>query len=172
MYLRKLNELDSELIMEVIRECKNYYKDVEGVQGYRFTEEFIQEEADDFINPYVTDEEYTEELKIGVFEKNDREDKILGITQVLLDHKTQGRTTIGLTLIKESARGKGVGRWLHDILVKISQRKNQKKLALGVDIKNQSARKIWEHLGYQKTEEVKFKYKFKETRIIFLEKNI
>ncbi|MGL4254201.1 MAG: GNAT family N-acetyltransferase [Fusobacteriaceae bacterium] len=172
MYLRKLNELDSELIMEVIRECKNYYKDVEGVQGYRFTEEFIQEEADDFINPYVTDEEYTEELKIGVFEKNDREDKILGITQVLLDHKTQGRTTIGLTLIKESARGKGVGRWLHDILVKISQRKNQKKLALGVDIKNQSAQKIWEHLGYQKTEEVKFKYKFKETRIIFLEKNI
>ncbi|MGL4569072.1 MAG: GNAT family N-acetyltransferase [Fusobacteriaceae bacterium] len=172
MYLRKLNELDSELIMEVIRECKNYYKDVEGVQGYRFTEEFIQEEADDFINPYVTDEEYTEELKIGVFEKNDREDKILGITQVLLDHKTQGRTTIGLTLIKESARGKGVGRWLHDILVKISQRKNQKKLALGVDIKNQSARKIWEHLGYEKTEEVKFKYKFKETRIIFLEKNI
>ncbi|MGL4968725.1 MAG: GNAT family N-acetyltransferase [Fusobacteriaceae bacterium] len=172
MYLRKLNELDSELIMEVIRECKNYYKDVEGVQGYRFTEEFIQEEADDFINPYVTDEEYTEELKIGVFEKNDREDKILGITRVLLDHKTQGRTTIGLTLIKESARGKGVGRWLHDILVKISQRKNQKKLALGVDIKNQSAQKIWEHLGYQKTEEVKFKYKFKETRIIFLEKNI
>ncbi|MGL4945064.1 MAG: GNAT family N-acetyltransferase [Fusobacteriaceae bacterium] len=172
MYLRKLNELDSELIMEVIRECKNYYKDVEGVQGYRFTEEFIQEEADDFINPYVTDEEYAEELKIGVFEKNDREDQILGITQVLLDHKTQGRTTIGLTLIKESARGKGVGRWLHDILVKISQRKNQKKLALGVDIKNQSAQKIWEHLGYQKTEEVKFKYKFKETRIIFLEKNI
>lgn len=172
MYLRKLNELDSELIIEVIRECKNYYKDVEGVQGYRFTEEFIQEEADDFINPYVTDEEYAEELKIGVFEKNDREDKILGITQVLLDHKTQGRTTIGLTLIKESARGKGVGRWLHDILVKISQRKNQKKLALGVDIKNQSARKIWEHLGYEKTEEVKFKYKFKETRIIFLEKNI
>lgn len=172
MYLRKLNELDSELIIEVIRECKNYYKDVEGVQEYRFTEEFIQEEADDFINPYVTDEEYTEELKIGVFEKNDREDKILGITQVLLDHKTQGRTTIGLTLIKESARGKGVGRWLHDILVKISQRKNQKKLALGVDIKNQSARKIWEHLGYEKTEEVKFKYKFKETRIIFLEKKI
>ncbi|MGL4568464.1 MAG: GNAT family N-acetyltransferase, partial [Fusobacteriaceae bacterium] len=128
--------------------------------------------AEDFINPYVTDDNYNEELKIGVFEKNDREDKILGITQILIDHKTPGNATIGLTLIKESARGKGVGRWLNNILVKISQRKNQKKLTLGVDIKNQSARKIWEHLGYQKTEEVKFRYKFKETRIIFLEKNI
>lgn len=172
MYLRKLTELDSELIMEVIRECKNYYRDVEGVQGYNFNQEFIWEEADNFINPYVTDEKYTEEMKIGVFQKSDGEEKILGITQFLLDHKTQGSTTIGLTLIKESARGKGVGRWLHDTLVKISQKKNQKKLALGVDIKNQSARKIWEHLGYEKTEEVKFKYKFKETRIIFLEKNI
>ncbi|MGL5100516.1 MAG: GNAT family N-acetyltransferase, partial [Fusobacteriaceae bacterium] len=133
---------------------------------------FIREETDDFINPYATNEKYTEELKIGVFEKNDREDKILGITRVLLDHKTQGITTIGLTLIKESARGKGVGCWLHDILLKIFKQKKQNKIILGVDIKNISARKFWEHLGYEKTQEVKFKYKFKETRIIFLEKNI
>lgn len=172
MYLRKLNEFDSDLILSVIKECKNYYRDVEGVQDRNFTEEFTQEEVENFLNPYETDEVYGEELKIGVFEKSDDEEKILGITQFLIDHKTQGRATIGLTLVKESARGKGVGGWLHEMIIKISQRKNQQKLSLGVDIKNESARKIWEHLGYKKTEEVKFSYKFKATTILFLEREI
>lgn len=172
MYLRKVNMSDLELIKEVIRECKNYYRDIEGVKRYNFNDEFVQEESENFLNPYETDEEYSEELKIAVFEKIDGEEKILGISQFLIDHKIQGSTTVGLTLVKESARGKGAGRWLHDMIEKISEKKEQKKLMLGVDIKNESARKIWEHLGYEKREEVKFRYKFTETVIVFLEKSI
>ncbi|MGL6166747.1 MAG: GNAT family N-acetyltransferase [Fusobacteriaceae bacterium] len=172
MYLRKLSELDSELIKEVIRECKKYYKDIEGVSEYNFTEEFIQEEVDNFMTPYMTNEKYGEEFKIGIFEKIDNIEKIFGITQVLINHRIVGVTTIGFTLIKQSDRGKGIGSWLHKMIVKISQKKNQKKLTLSVDIKNISAQKIWKHLGYKKVEEMRVSYKYEETTIIFLEKSI
>lgn len=85
----------------------------------------------------------------------DHEGVLRGLCDIVTHWPEPGTAHIGLLLVDSTARGRGLGRLLHDsVLAQLRADGGVRRLRAGVVATNADrARGFWEHLGYQPTGE-------------------
>lgn len=102
----------------------------------RFYNELLSKNRMTFV--YTKDEEYIGEISI-VFNKNDKDYSIQGI-----------RLYVSRIIVKKEFRGRGYGKKLMKHIIEYAKKQGYSELALGVNLDNYIALKLYVELGFDK----------------------
>lgn len=156
--IKKINE---ENILEIFDLCKRSSSFFEAHEGRYPCEESVKEIL------YELPEGYSYEQKhlFGVYDNN----FMVSIIDFLQDYPEKKETIIGLLLISPEYRNQGLGKKIHEIIIKISKDFfNAEKLRIGVVKDNITGVKFWTSLGYKKLKEVEMILGSKNNTVIIM----
>jgi len=83
---------------------------------------------------------------LGIYKQGE----LLGMVDFYRDYPKRGTWWIGLLLLSQRSRGRGIGKWVHEELWKLAHVEGVSKFQLGVVDKNEKALAFWQGLGYEK----------------------
>lgn len=129
-----MNEI-IELDIKNFEKCSNIWNMEKNKElKDRFYNELLTKNRKTFV--YTKDEEYIGEISI-VFNKNDEDYSIPGI-----------RLYISRIIVKKDLRGQGYGKKLMNYIIEYAKKEGYKELALGVNLDNYIALKLYVGLGF------------------------
>jgi RimJ/RimL family protein N-acetyltransferase len=133
-----------KIVEELCEKCSDYYILHEGILSSK-------EEIDEIFNALPTNKNYDDKFILGIY-KFDNE--LVGIIDIVRDFPTVGEWMLGLMLIEPQERGNGVGKTVHEALIRWAINLGAKSFRIGVIEENNKGIKFWSALGYTKIKEV------------------
>ena len=109
---------------------------------------------------------YDDKFIIGAYQA----DQLICVFDILKNYPITDTWVIGLMLLAEESRGKGLGAKLFEALEKCIRENNVIKIRLGVLEDNDIGRKFWKRMGFMENGEVKEHEDGRE--ILVMEKNV
>ncbi|MDD3965802.1 MAG: GNAT family N-acetyltransferase [Candidatus Neomarinimicrobiota bacterium] len=98
----------------------------------------------------------------------DREERLVGILDVVRNYHEEGEWTIGLLMIRPEDRGRGEGRRMHAFVKLKVIEQGGRCLRLGVLENNTRAWKFWRELGYKEHDFVTRRYEGKDHSVVIM----
>ncbi len=147
-YTIKSLTMDSlKAIERLNQECSDYYLLHE-------RELPSEKQALAILNELPPGKHYEDKYSLGVF--NDI-NELIGMIDIVRDFPVAGEWMLGLLLIKPKERNHGLGRKIHDALVRWAITLGATSFRIGVIEDNYKGKKFWTDLGYMKTKEAVLK---------------
>ena len=145
--VRSISMEDKDSLQQLCESCLDYYDIVEGRTPQADAAEEILTEM-----PPNTDKE--DKFVLGIY---NQDELLVGVVDLIRNFPAEGEWTIGLLMIDPRERGKGLGRRIHEGLVKDASDSGAKILRIGVAQDNHNAYGFWTSLNYTKIKEVEMK---------------
>lgn len=133
-----LNLDDMESVDQLCNECEDYFLMVNGAVH-------TEEDTEEILTALPPEKELKDKFVLGIFYR----EEMIGVIDLIKDYPVIDQWIIGLFLLKEKDRNKGIGKLVHDALIEVVLRDNGKSLTLGVVKENIKGLKFWENLGYK-----------------------
>ncbi|UUV18362.1 GNAT family N-acetyltransferase [Fusobacteria bacterium ZRK30] len=151
---------DMGSIDQLCNECEDYFLMVNGAIH-------TEEDTEEILTALPPEKEFKDKFVLGVFYR----EELVGIIDLIKDYPVIDQWIIGLFLLKEKNRNKGVGKIVHNALIEMVLKGSGKSLTLGVVKDNIKGLKFWENLGYKTIREadVTLKDKVKKAYVMVLE---
>lgn len=86
-----------------------------------------------------------DKLSLGIY----ADGQLIGVVDILLHYATQDEMMLGLLLLHPDFRGKKLGVWVHEELLKIAKKHHAQYMRIGVVTQNEKALNFWQKIGYQ-----------------------
>ncbi len=137
---------DIESVDQLCKECEDYFLLHDGCLH-------TKKNLEEIFTSLPPNKQPQDKFVLGIFYK----DQLIGIIDLVRDFPTIGQWIIGLFLLKEKERGKGIGKLIHSTLSEIVLNLNGKSLRIGVSKENVNGLKFWGNLGYKKIKESNMK---------------
>ncbi|WP_202708876.1 GNAT family N-acetyltransferase [Sporosalibacterium faouarense] len=138
LFFRRITIEDKDKVMNLFRECKDFFVLTEGVIPY---------DSDSFFYDLPPGKNLEEKYLYGVFDKN----SLVAVIDMVSNYPEKGEWIIGLFLIHTKIRGIGLGREIHNLIKNFIISKGAEKLRIGVLEQNTNALKFWNKIGYKQT---------------------
>lgn len=155
-----LNLDDMESVDQLCNECEDYFLMVNGAVH-------TEEDTEEILTALPPEKELKDKFVLGIFYR----EEMIGVIDLIKDYPVIDQWIIGLFLLKEKDRNKGIGKLVHDALIEVVLRDNGKSLTLGVVKENIKGLKFWENLGYKTIREadVTLKDKVKKAYVMAMD---
>lgn len=137
-----LNEL--KLVEILNQRCSDYYILHDGVLP-------SENEALEIFNALPPGKNYEDKFSLGIYKS---ENELIGVIDIVRNFPVDGEWMLGLLLIEPEARNSGLGKLIHEALVKWAISLGSRSFRIGVIEGNHKGRKFWTDLGYIKIKEV------------------
>lgn len=141
----KIVSLDLDDIISVdqlCNECEDYFLMVNGAPH-------TKEDSEEILAALPPEKELKDKFVLGIFYK----EELIGVIDLIKDYPVIDQWIIGLFLLKEKDRNKGIGKLVHNALIEMVLKDSGKSLTLGVVKENIKGLKFWEDLGYKTIKE-------------------
>lgn len=151
---------DMESVDQLCNECEDYFLMVNGAVH-------TMEDTEEILSALPPQKELKDKFVLGIFYR----EEMIGVIDLIKDYPVMDQWIIGLFLLKEKDRNKGIGKLVHDALIEIILRDSGKSLTLGVVKENIKGLKFWENLGYKTIREadVTLKDKVKKAYVMVMD---
>ena len=152
-YKSKVLTVENIKLVELLCEkCSDYYILHDGILP-------STEEAKEIFTAIPPNKSYDDKFVLGIFNYNN---ELIGIVDIVKDFPIIGEWMLGLMLIEPKARGNGLGKVVHESLVKWAKNLGAKSFRIGVIEENCKGINFWNNLGYKKIKEVNMDFKAKK----------
>ncbi len=131
-------------VLDLCVRCKDYYELHCGILPE-------EREVKEIFEDLPTGKGYDDKIVLGVF---DAENGLIGVLDIIRNYVTEGEWTIGLMILDPKERGKGLGRNIHNALIKWAEPLGAKSFRIGVIEENSNGFAFWSAIGYRKIKEV------------------
>ncbi len=156
LLFRKITIEDKDKVMDLFRECEDYFVLTEGTKP---------DECDSFFNDLPPKKTIEEKYLYGVFDNN----SLIAAIDIVLNYPEKGEWIIGLLLIHPKTRGIGLGKELHNLIEKLAINEGAEKLTIGVMEQNTNALIFWNKIGYKQTKITEpRKFGIKESKVVVM----
>lgn len=144
-YMIKSLTIDSIQITEALcLKCSDYYMLHDGILP-------SVEKIKEIFTALPPNKSYKDKFVLGVFKDSN---ELIGIIDIVKNFPNFGEWIIGLMLIDSEERGNGLGKKVHEALVKWAIKLGAKSFRIGVIEDNHKGINFWSDLGYIKIKEV------------------
>jgi len=143
-----LNDIES--VGELCKECEDYFLLCNGTLHTR-------KDLEEIFTSLPPNKLSQDKFVLGIFYKG----QLIGVIDLIRNFPVFGQWIIGLFLLKEKERGKGIGKLIHRTLSKIVLKESGKSLRIGVIKENVNGLNFWKNLGYKKIKESEMKFENK-----------
>ena len=143
----RISELDRETSAELLGlciRCSDYYVLHCGVSP-------AEREVREILDDLPPNKGYEDKFVLGVYAPDSR---LVGILDVIRNYVEIGEWTIGLMLLDPAERGRGLGKTLHETLIKWAKELGAKSFRIGVIEENLNGQAFWIAMGYKKVKNV------------------
>ena len=155
--IRELNKSNSEEIVNLLNNCIDYFELVEGEKPNINTTKGILED--------LPSEKTIDDKKVFGFYDNQ---ELIALVDFIKGYKTLDEGIIGLFLVDERKRNLGIGKYVHQEIIKVAQSYSLKKLRIGVAESDKVACILWKELGYGEIERKNMTIGKKENTVIVM----
>ncbi|MDA3847374.1 MAG: GNAT family N-acetyltransferase [Vallitaleaceae bacterium] len=154
--LRAISVGDQAKVLSLFHTCEEFFILTEGI---------IPINSDELYYDLPPGNVMEDKLLYGVLQ----DELLVGVVDIVKNYPEKGEWIIGLLLLHPKVRGMGLGKSVHNILIRIARDGGAKKLRVGVVEQNTSGYQFWAKLGYKKmklTEPIR--YSIKESKVIVM----
>ena len=144
-----------KVVKELCEKCSDYYILHYGILPSK-------EEIVEIFCTLPPNKKYEDKFVLGIY-KFDNE--LVGIIDIVKDYPIDREWMLGLMLIETQERGNGLGKIVHEALVRWAKDLGAKSFRIGVIEDNQKGVNFWSALGYIKINEVNMDFTEKTHRV-------
>ncbi len=153
---RKIRVEDKNKVLNLFRECKDYFELTQGT---------IPDDCDSFFYDLPPNKTIEDKYLYGVFDKN----LLVGAIDIISNYPKQGEWIIGLLLLHPNTRGIGLGKEIHNLIIKLVKKEGAEALRVGVVEQNKDALYFWHKIGYKQTKITEArKFGIKESKVVLM----
>lgn len=117
-----------------------------------------EKDANEIFTALPPNKNYEDKFVFGLYRPDD---ELVGIIDIVRDFPTLGEWTLGLMLIDPQERGNGLGKMVHEALVRRALDLGAKSFRIGVVEENKKGFHFWSGLGYKKVKQITMDFKEK-----------
>lgn len=153
---RKITIEDKDKVMDLFRECKDFFVLTEGTKP---------DDCDGFFYDLPPEKTNEEKYLYGVFDNN----SLIAATDIVSNYPEKGEWIIGLLLIHPNTRGVGLGKEIHNLIKELAINEGAEKLRIGIMEQNTNALIFWNKIGYKQTKITEpRKFGIKESKMVVM----
>lgn len=161
-YVKRLTLGDENILQQLCTRCSDYYEVVEGRNP-------TQNAGHEILTMLPPNKDYKDKFVLGVFNQNS---DLVGVIDVVKDYPDKGEWMIGLLMIDPMERCKGLGRSIHNGLIKWASKSKADKLRIGAAEDNYKSICFWSKLGYEEIKKVNIKLGDKDNVVVVMNYHI
>lgn len=148
--IKHLTKDNNNIVERLCEKCSDYYILSDGKLPSK-------DEIDKIFTDLPPNKNLKDKFLLGVY----KSDELVGIVDIIKDFPTIEEWMLGLMLIEPKERGNGLGKIIHEALVRWAKKLGAKSFRIGVLKDNYEAFKFWSALGYIKIKEFNMDFTLK-----------
>ncbi|WP_097027043.1 GNAT family N-acetyltransferase [Clostridium peptidivorans] len=153
--IRSISIDDIKIMKSLCERCLDYYLLQNAAPPSK-------EDAEEIFTELPPGKNYEDKFVLGLFNHNDQ---LIGIIDIVKNFPTLGQWMLGLLLIDPNERCNGLGRIVHNALVKWTIDSGATSLRIGVLEENINGINFWSNVGYTKIKEVSIDFTNKTHKV-------
>lgn len=146
--IKHLSLENNKIVEKLCDKCSDYYILHEGILPSK-------EEINKIFTTLPPNKNYEDKFVLGIYKFRD---ELVGIVDIVKDFPTVGEWMLGLMLIAPEERGNGLGKIVHEALIRWVINLGAKSFRIGVIEDNYMGTNFWLSLGYKKIKEVNMSF--------------